>query len=85
MIEYIFFVTTADWSPRGRSTVLLVLNRRIYLKAINYGTYTLPSESTISIMTYSHIYPSAYDVRINMILPEHVLVHIWDDNNDQVR
>ena len=30
---------------------------------------------------YSRIYTSTYDVRVQIILPKHVLVHKWDDNN----
>ena len=36
-------------------------------------------------MLYSHIYPSNYEVHVQMVLPEHVLLHIWDDNNDKFR
>ena len=32
----------------------------------------------------SHIYPSTYDLLMQMILPEHVLVHIWDDNDELI-
>ena len=46
---------------------------------------TLTTEPTIPTMIYSHIYPSTYKARVQMILPDHVLVHIRDDNNDQVR
>ena len=33
-------------------------------------------------MIDSHIYPSTYDVRVQILLPNHVLVHIRDDNDD---
>ena len=36
-------------------------------------------------MIYSHIFPSTYEVRVRMILPDHVSVHIRDENNDQVK
>ena len=36
-------------------------------------------------MIYSHIYPSTYELHVQMILPENVPVHIQDDNNDQFR
>ena len=35
-------------------------------------------------MLYSHIYTSIYDVREQMILPNHGLVHIWDENDDLI-
>ena len=35
-------------------------------------------------MIYSHIYTSNDDVRVHMILPKHVPVHIINENNDQV-
>ena len=34
-------------------------------------------------MIYSHIYTSTYEVRVQMTLTEHVLVHILDENNDK--
>ena len=46
---------------------------------------TLTTEPTRLTMMYSHIYPSNYEVRMQMILPEHVSVYIWYDNNDQFR
>ena len=33
-------------------------------------------------MIYSHVYPSTYDVRVQILLPKHVLVHIPDENNN---
>ena len=36
-------------------------------------------------MIYYHIYPSTYELRSRIILTENVPVHIWDENNDQVR
>ena len=47
--------------------------------------YNIRAEPTISTMIYSHIYPSTYELRVQMILPKHVLVHIRDKNNDQFR
>ena len=47
--------------------------------------YNIRSEPTISTMIYYHIYPSTFEVRVQMILIKHVLVHILDANNDQVR
>ena len=29
---------------------------------------------------YSHIYTTNYDIRVQMILTNHVLIHICDDN-----
>ena len=46
---------------------------------------TIPKESTRLSMIYYHIYHRTYEIRVKMILLEHVLVHIWDDNNDQIR
>ena len=31
-----------------------------------------------------HIYPSTFEVRVQILLPQPVLVQIQDDNNDQV-
>ena len=45
----------------------------------------LPTEHTISTIIYSHIEPSIYEVRVKMILPKKILVHIRYENNDQVR
>ena len=36
-------------------------------------------------MIYYHIYPSTYEVRVKMILPEQVSVHIRDENKDKFR
>ena len=33
---------------------------------------------------YSHIYSSNYDVRAHMLLPEKLLMHTWDDNNEPI-
>ena len=46
---------------------------------------TLPTEPTRLNIIYYYIYPSTYDARVQMILPEYVSWHIWDDNNDHVR
>ena len=35
-------------------------------------------------MIYSNIYPSAYNVRMQMLLPKHVLVHIQDENDELI-
>ena len=36
-------------------------------------------------MIYYHTYTITYELRVQMILPDHISVHIHDDNNDQVR
>ena len=36
------------------------------------------------IMTYSHTYPSTYDVHAQMLLPKHVLVHIRDESYELI-
>ena len=46
---------------------------------------TLLTKPTRSTMIYSHIYPSTYEVRVQMILTKNVLVHILYENKDQVR
>ena len=33
---------------------------------------------------YSHIFPSTYDVRVQMLLHKWVLVHIRNDNKDMI-
>ena len=38
--------------------------------------YNIRAEPTISTMIYSHIYPSTYEVHVQMLLPQHVLLNI---------
>ena len=45
----------------------------------------LPTEPTRSTMIYSHIYPSTYEIRVQMILPDNISVHILYDKNDKSR
>ena len=71
--SFSIYVTRIEHQRRNITTILKLL------------VSTLPAELTRSTMIYSHIYPSAYEVIVQMILPEHVLVHIRDENNDQVR
>ena len=33
---------------------------------------------------YFHIYPITYDVLVQMLLPNHVLVHVRDENNNVI-
>ena len=36
-------------------------------------------------IVYFRIYPSTYEVRVLVILPKHVLVHILGENDNQFR
>ena len=33
---------------------------------------------------YSHIYTSTYNIRMQMLIPKRVLVHIWYENGDLI-
>ena len=52
-----------------------------------HGNKLLPLslEPIGAAMTYSHIYPSTYEVCVQIILIYQVLVQVWDDNEDHVR
>ena len=58
-------------------------NRRNHITILKLFSLTLPIEPTISTIIYSHIYPSKYEVSLQFILSEQVLVRIQDYNNDQ--
>ena len=43
------------------------------------------TEHTSPSMIYSYTYHITYELHVHMILPDHISVHIRDDNNHQVR
>ena len=71
--EWICSGVKISWQPWKHTTMLKILES------------TLPTEPTISTMIYSHIYSSSNKVHVQMILTDHILVHIRYENNDQVR
>ena len=72
MSLFVFYVSLASSeSVRVRNVVLDTVSPLCLSIQINYNTF---------IYIYQY-----HEVCVHMILPEHIFVHKWDENNDQVR